>query len=55
MKLNHIQSIALDNLIKALQQATDHGVLDELVPWCESPDSINDVCDACDDLKEAQK
>jgi hypothetical protein len=44
--LNTGQSAALAALGNALLSATECGALDELVLNCNSPDSINDVCDA---------
>lgn len=40
--------VALKELWRALQQATDCGLLDQLQGNCNNPDSINDLCDAVD-------
>ena len=45
------QYAALEKLLSALQNATDCGALDILVSNCVNPDSINDVCDALEELK----
>ncbi|WP_321967186.1 hypothetical protein [Burkholderia cepacia] len=39
------QAVALITLEAALIDATDSGLLDELLGHCKSPDSINDLCD----------
>jgi hypothetical protein len=43
----------LTALRRALREATDAGLLDELQAYCNSPDSINDVCDAAAAMQEA--
>lgn len=44
--MNYQQITALANLQSALRIATDCGALDILLSDCNSPDSINDVCDS---------
>lgn len=43
------QAAALIALDRALIEATDSGLFDELLGHCTSPDSINDLCDAVSD------
>ncbi|PRD92318.1 hypothetical protein [Burkholderia contaminans] len=44
--LNEAQRDALQQLKAACTAATDSDLFVELVGYCTSPDSINDVCDA---------
>ncbi len=49
--MNHAQQQALGILQAALLDATEAGVLGMLTDFTKSPDSINDVCDAVDQLQ----
>lgn len=46
------QRAALADLQTAIKAANDHDLFDILVAYCSNSDSINDVCDAVDDLYE---
>lgn len=45
-QLNEAQRDALQQLRDACTAATDSDLFVELLGYCTSPDSINDVCDA---------
>jgi hypothetical protein len=47
-RYNSEQVAALRKLSEALTLATNTGLFDEIVGYCTSPDSINDLCDAVD-------
>ena len=53
MKLK--QREALRRLSSAIKEATFAGLFDELQGFCQSPDSINDVCDAITEMEEFEK
>jgi hypothetical protein len=48
-------SCTIEDLNKLLTTATAAGLLDDLQSFCKSPDSINDVCDAVDQMRIARE
>lgn len=48
--MNNKQHEALSKLEEALVIATDAGLLDILLDYCKNPDSINDFCDAVQEI-----
>lgn len=47
-----VKAEALFSLKEAITKATESGLFDELSAYCGNPDSINDVCDAVNSVKQ---